>query len=247
MSPTEIAIILPCYNEAHRIAAALPELFFWRQKFELANSCKVYVYFANDGCRDNTTEIITQYSKNENDVKIVGYSNNQGRGKVLTVAFAEVPKSCLFALYMDADLATDLEHIRDVLELYRKEPQKLMVCGNRYYPGNDLKRPLLRQIWSWGWRSFLSTLFWRRLPDTQCGFKAFSQDIISTVVTRLKIPGFAADVEMVLRAQHLGVHVRSLDIRWVEKKGSTIRWSTVFKMFGEVLFLKRNIDRWLKE
>ncbi len=242
----EIAIILPCYNEAHRIAESLPELYNWRQKFEEKNSLKVHILFANDGCKDKTVEIITQHSKSEKNVKIVGYEKNQGRGAALKVAYSEVPPASLFALYMDADLATDLRHIQDVLNAYDKQGSKLVVCGNRYYPSNNLKRPLLRKIWSWGWRNFLSTLFWTKLPDTQCGFKAFSKDLIPNVLLQLKLPGFVADVEMILRAQNVGATIHNIDIIWTEKKGSTIRWSTVFKMFAEVLYVRRHLNSWIK-
>lgn len=242
---SEFTIVLPCYNESHRLRLALPELLIWRKNFELENNCTVKIFIANDGCTDSTIALAKELSEGEKNFFFTGYEKNQGRGAVLKTAFSEASPHSLFVLYMDADLATDLKHVLDILNIYRVKNKKLVVCGNRYYPGNDLKRPLLRKIWSWGWRTFVCTLFWKKLPDTQCGFKAFSYDLVEPVMKQLQIKGFVADVEMVLRAWEAGAEVRSLNIQWVEKKGSTIRWSTVFKMLGELKTLKVNLRTWL--
>jgi glycosyltransferase involved in cell wall biosynthesis len=243
----EFTIVLPCYNEAHRIGLSLPELFEWRKSFEESHKCHVKILLANDGCTDNTLELAKNMSVGEKNFDIVGYEVNQGRGAVLKVAFGLASPKSLFVLYMDSDLATDLKHVHDVWALYKEKQNKLMVCGNRYFPGNNLKRPLLRQIWSWGWKKFLTVLFWRKLPDTQCGFKALSYDLVEPIMNHLEIKGFVADVEMVIRAANEGAEIKSIDIQWVEKKGSTIRWSTVFKMLGELKILKLNLKRWLKK
>lgn len=240
-------IVMPCYNEAHRIAESLPELYNWRQEFESQNDCQVHVIFANDGSRDSTVTIVENLSRNEKNVQIVGYEKNQGRGQALKIAFAAAPLASKFTLYMDADLATDLRHVQDVYDLYCKESKPFMICGNRYYPGHELKRPLLRKIWSWGWRTFMSLLFWKKLPDTQCGFKALNAELIPAVMTHLQIKGFVADVEMVLRCVKAKAPIYSLNIAWTEKKGSTIRWSTILKMLGEVFELKKNLSHWLKD
>ncbi|MEZ4814455.1 MAG: glycosyltransferase [Bdellovibrionota bacterium] len=244
---TKFTIVLPCYNEAHRLALSLPDLFIWRQGFQERNKCLVQILLANDGCTDKTIELAKELSTNEQHFDIVGYDVNQGRGAALKLAFASAWKDSSFVLYMDADLATDLQHVQDVLDTYTNNPHKTVVCGNRYYAGNNLKRPLLRKIWSWGWRTFVSTLFLKKLPDTQCGFKALSADLIEPVMSLLKIKGFVADIEIILRAWSAKASVISLNIKWVEKKGSTIRWSTIFKMLLELKDLKSNQKKWLKE
>lgn len=244
---TEITVVLPCYNESHRLALSLPEFFAWRKSFQNHNSCRVNVILANDGCTDGTVDLAKELAKNEENFRICGYDQNQGRGSALKLAFSLASQKSLFVLYMDSDLATDLKHVQDVYEIFLKRPHSLLLCGNRYFKESQLKRPLLRKIWSWGWRTFVSMLFLRKLPDSQCGFKAISPDLIIPVMTPLKIKGFVADVEIILRTWAVGAKVQSLNISWVEKKGSTIRWSTVFKMLLELKELKLNVSGWLKE
>jgi glycosyltransferase involved in cell wall biosynthesis len=242
-----ITVILPCYNEAHRLALSLPDLFSWREKFQESHNCTVKILLANDGCTDGTVELAKKLAHDQKDFDIVGYEKNQGRGAALKVAFSTASARSLFVLYMDADLATDLRHVHDVWLRYKEQRTKLMLCGNRYFAGNNLHRPFIRQLWSWGWKRFLSLLFWKRLPDTQCGFKALSYDIVPAVVGELQIKGFVADVEMVLRAWEAGAKVESLNIFWEEKKGSTIRWSTLLVMLKELRVLKQNLSSWLKK
>lgn len=244
-STQSFSIVLPCYNEAHRIGTSLPELFEWRHNFELKNKCTVNVFLASDGCTDNTLALAREISIEEKKFSIVGYEKNKGRGAVLKHSFQLTPSDSLFVLYMDADLATDLKHVQDVYDLFIHNPSNLLVCGNRYFPESKLKRPLLRKIWSWGWRSFVCILFMQKMPDTQCGFKAISRSLIDKTVSQLQIPGFVADVEIILRAQKNKAEIKEINIDWIEKKGSTIRWSTVFKMFGEMLKLKLNQRTWI--
>jgi len=244
---SEITIVLPCYNESHRLALSLPEFFAWRKSFQSMNACKVNVFLANDGCTDGTVALAKELAANESNFEICGYERNQGRGAALKLSFALAPKTSLFVMYMDSDLATDLRHVQDVYQLFLKQPHSLLVCGNRYFKGNQLQRPLLRKIWSWGWRTFVSALFLRKLPDSQCGFKAMSSDLVLPVMSPLKIKGFVADIEIILRTWAAGAEIKSININWVEKKGSTIRWSTVFKMLLELKELKLNIRGWLNE
>lgn len=243
----EFTIVLPCYNESHRLALSLPSLFDWRQAFQKQNNCRVKIVIANDGCTDRTVELAKELAKDEQDFDILGYSENRGRGAVLKEVFPQSSQQSLFVLYMDSDLATDLKHVQEVFNAYLLKPSKLVICGNRYFLGNNLKRPLLRKIWSWGWRTFLSLLFLKKLPDTQCGFKAVSSDLIQPIIAQLHIKGFVADVEIILRSWVLKAEVRSINVSWVEKKGSTIRWSTILKMLFELKDLKLNLKPWLKE
>ncbi len=244
---SEITIVLPCYNEAHRLALSLPEFFAWRKSFQASNNCQVNVFLANDGCTDNTVSLAKELASNESNFEICGYERNQGRGAALKLAFGLAPKNSLFVMYMDSDLATDLKHVQEIYDLFLKQPHSLLICGNRYFKGNNLHRPLLRKVWSWGWRTFVSTLFLRKLPDSQCGFKAISPDLIEPVMIPLKIKGFVADIEIILRTWAAGAEIKSININWVEKKGSTIRWSTVFKMLLELKELKLNVKNWLNE
>lgn len=243
----EFTIVLPCYNESHRLALSLPDLFQWRHQFQKQNNCLVRIMLANDGCTDGTVELAKELAHGEINFDIIGYAKNQGRGAVLKAAFPQSSPQSLFVLYMDADLATDLKHVHEVYDLFLKQPQKLVICGNRYFKESGLKRPLLRKIWSWGWRSFLSLLFLKKLPDTQCGFKALSYDLIHPVISQLRIKGFVADVEIILRAWSIDAEVRSVNVSWVEKKGSTIRWGTILKMLFELKDLKLNLESWLAD
>jgi dolichyl-phosphate beta-glucosyltransferase len=53
---------------------------------------------------------------------------------------------------------------------------------------------------------------WR---DTQCGFKLFRLATTRRLFELQQIDGFAFDVELLVLARKLGLHVREVPVRWV--------------------------------
>jgi hypothetical protein len=56
-----------------------------------------------------------------------------------------------------------------------------------------------------------------RLPwrDTQCGFKLFRLTTARRLFELQRVDGFAFDVELLVIARGLGLHVREVPVRWV--------------------------------
>src|SRR6266542_2499931 len=77
--------------------------------------------------------------------------------------------------------------------------------------------------------------FW----DTQCGFKAFRLDVCRPIVEAVRLDGFAFDVELLYLAQHAGLRVREIPVRWNHAEGSKVQFfKDSLRMLREVIALR---------
>ncbi len=61
-----------------------------------------------------------------------------------------------------------------------------------------------------------------RFRDTQCGFKAFRTPVARLLFHLVRIDRFAFDVEILARAQRLGLRIAEVPVQWRHVPGSTI-------------------------
>jgi len=62
-----------------------------------------------------------------------------------------------------------------------------------------------------------------RLHDTQCGLKVFSREVALRLFRDLSITGFAFDVELLVRADLLGLRVEEVPVEWRHVEESRVR------------------------
>jgi glycosyltransferase involved in cell wall biosynthesis len=121
-SPPIIAIVVPCYNEEE----VLPET-----RSRINNKIKTLishtlisnkssVVFIDDGSKDNTWKLITQYhSENPETVYGIKLSKNCGHQNALLCGLLAVENFCDAAISLDADLQDDIEVIDNMIEQYK--------------------------------------------------------------------------------------------------------------------------------
>ena len=73
--------------------------------------------FVDDGSTDGTTEIVENYAKSENRLKLIAYKPNKGIASAATQAFSAASKEFLF--WQTVDWSYDLKNLRIFLELLK--------------------------------------------------------------------------------------------------------------------------------
>ena len=192
----ETLIVVPCYNEAHR----LPGDAFLRFARETPDTGFLFV---NDGSSDNTLEILHQLaSESPQNIDVLDQQSNRGKAEAvragLLAAFAKGPR---FVGFWDADLATPLQEIPRFIEVFREHPEVEFVFGSRVrLMGHDIHRHLSRHLRG---RIFATAAsFTLRLPiyDTQCGAKLFrSSPEVAALFKDPWISRWIFDVELIAR------------------------------------------------
>ena len=211
----EVSVVLPAYNEEATIRNTVETTLSTLAAFLPAGAFEVIV--AEDGCDDATPEIADEMAERDDRVRHVHSEERLGRGGALERAFRAADGETL--VYFDTDLATDMQHLEELVESIRTEGYDV-ATGSRWISGQEADRPAKRGVPS---RAFngLTRLFLRsKLQDHQCGFKAFDRDALEALVPDVQDQHWFWDTEVLVKAQRRGYRVKEFAVDW-ESKGDT--------------------------
>jgi dolichyl-phosphate beta-glucosyltransferase len=209
-----LEILIPARNEAKRLPNTLAHTVRYLEAQPYSSS----VVVIDNGSVDRTTDVVAGIRSARVPVHLTGCARP---GKGAAVRRGLLTSRALFVGYMDADLATPVETLDTVLPLL---DQWQAVVGSRRIHGARLavRQPARRALGGMVFRALAQRL----LPcvvDTQCGFKFFAGDLARTVARRLRIDGFAFDVELLRAVTDMGVPVKEIPVVWSDSPGSTLR------------------------
>ena len=195
----EIAVLIPCYNEAITIAKVVSDA----KKY--LPSATVYVYDNNS--TDSTAEEARKAGA------IVRKETRQGKGNVVRTMFRDVDAEVY--LMVDGDDTYGLETAPEMVRRVKQENAD-MVVGDRlsgdYYTenkrafhnfGNDLVRFQINH------------LFHTRVKDVMTGYRAFSYRFVKTFAISSK--GFEIETEMTAHAADRNLLMSSLPITYRDR------------------------------
>jgi glycosyltransferase involved in cell wall biosynthesis len=139
--------------------------------------------------------------------------------------------------FMDADLATDIEHTAEAVE---KLDDYDFVIGSR--TGEGTERNIGRKIPSLVFNNLLKTVFSSEIEDHQCGFKFFRKEKVEEIMEEVKNKHFFWDAELLVRAQRQGISVYELEVNWKEDEDSNVNvLLDGLKFFSEIIRLKKDL------
>ncbi len=204
-------VTLPARNEEKRLVSAVQRVDGLLQ--ELGHPYILLI--AEDGSTDDTFGVAKGLTSAYPNLKLIHNDSKLGRGRALRNAW----QSTLADVYvfMDTDLATDLRFLPKLVARMQSESLDF-VTGSRYSPGSNLRRPLLRKMFSLAYNGIVRALFDTKLSDHQCGFKAFSRRAVMTVLPLTRENGWAWDTEMIVYLKTLGWKVAEIPVSWREMK-----------------------------
>ena len=187
-----ISLILPAWNEADVIATAVAEA-----DAALSQVTSDYeIIVVDDGSTDDTAKIVREVSADNDCVRLVQHSPNQGYGAAIRSGFAAAEKSLV--VFADADCQFDLTELdRFVLLSQRYD----IVCGYRI----DRKDTPLRCLYSKVYNLLVRLLLGTGVRDVDCALKMFHRDVAKML--RITGNGFLVNSEMLVQARQLGLTV----------------------------------------
>ena len=89
-----------------------------------------------------------------------------------------------------------------------------------------------------------------KVRDTQCGFKAFPQEIGLLLARLQKVNRFAYDIELLSLAQLCGYGIQEIPVRWLNSPNSRLRpvrdaFLTFFDLIRIKMYIWRGVYRQL--
>lgn len=213
-SPAEalLDVVIPARNEAGRIERGLATLAGRLSRLDVGSR----IIVVDNGSTDGTGGIVRAWS-GPVPVRLLTCPTP---GKGAAVRRGLLATTAPYVGFCDADMATDVEILDDVLAMLANGAQ--VIVGSRRHPESDVEvysHPL-RRVGALAFNR-LSREMTGGLVDTQCGFKFFAGPLARTAAARLRTPGFAFDVELLLHCRRLGAGIVEIPVVWRDMPGST--------------------------
>ncbi|WP_295298424.1 glycosyltransferase family 2 protein [uncultured Brachyspira sp.] len=120
-----LSFIIPCYNEEEVLNMLYKRL---NKVSKLIDNYDIEFIFINDGSKDKTEEIIEEFIKNDNRIKLLSFSRNFGHQAAVSCGIHYTNSD--LAVIIDADLQDPPEIIPDMIKMY-EETKCPIIYGKR--------------------------------------------------------------------------------------------------------------------
>ncbi|MEY3968825.1 MAG: hypothetical protein RL137_1731 [Bacteroidota bacterium] len=166
----QLSIVVPLYNEAE----SLPELHDWIVRILNQEQLSYEILFIDDGSKDNSWEVITALSKQNNAVKALRFQRNYGKSAALQVGF-EAAKGAV-VITMDADMQDSPDEIPALYRMITEEDLDV-VSGWKKVRHDPLSKTIPTKLYNWAARRITGIY----LHDFNCGLKAYKSEVVKSI------------------------------------------------------------------
>lgn len=225
MSNIRLSVIIPAYNEEKRLPKTLREV----DKYLSKQDYNYEIVVVDDGSKDETVAKTREMVSEIKNLRVIDNKENHGKGYVVKQGMLE--SNGEYRLFMDADNSTTVNQVEGMWPYFREGFD--IVIGSREIEGAILDPPqppgrkpkgaafrMLTNIFAWLWD----------IKDTQCGFKAFTQEAADKVFNKCKVDRFSFDVEALVIAKKLNCKIKEMPITWVNDLDSKVKFKNMVKM-----------------
>ncbi|HEY9123956.1 MAG TPA: glycosyltransferase family 2 protein [Bacteroidales bacterium] len=228
----KLSIIIPLYNEERYILSTLKKV----EEVIIPKSINdVEIIVIDDCSKDNSWQIINEYVKNKENVKLFRHDVNKGKGAAMRTGIANCTGDLV--VFQDADLELSPEDIPVMIDTMIKLDVDF-VNGSRYLSG--VPRPL-----SSFWRYIGNKIFTLltamiinvKISDMACGYKLVKKDLLDKL--NLKENRFGIEAEIMIKALRFKKErIAEVPVQYLprtQQEGKKIRNSDAFKIFYKIL------------
>jgi len=229
-----LSLVIPAFNEQARLPALLDVLANSAGEvvadagFELIEAVVV-----DDGSTDASRKMLEAGVADDPKLKPV-FDLTQNRGKGAAFAAGVRHAQGDYVLLVDVDLSTPLEELHKLTKAI--EGGADVVIGSRAIDGAIVERgPAHRKWLGKGFNGTVRILTGLPVRDTQCGFKLMPTAVARRLVETQLCPGFAFDVELLMRAHGAGLGIEEVPVLYLHDSRSSVRVvSASFQMLRDV-------------
>lgn len=227
-----IFILLPAFNEEESLPVLLP-------KIESLFSQKEYLVIAcDDGSKDRTLEILSNYQRNM-PIEIIRHKINRGLGETSRDLFervSELTKADDIIVRFDCDDTHDPKYINDMI--LKLDEGFDVVIASRFQPGGGQHGVTpFRAFISRSANLFMKLFFpIKGVFEYSCGFRAYRGCIIQSAIAfygndfiQLKGLGFTCTLEKLVKLKILGARFSEVpfELRYDQKLSASKMVSSI--------------------
>ena len=240
------ALVVPCFNEGKRLDVAAFRSY-------LSERHGIRIIFADDGSSDNTVEVLQRVCQGyEDSTHILRGGKNRGKAEAVRMGLLYTLNESDQRVvgFWDADLATPLDAVEELLEVLNARPEINMVFGSRVkLLGRTIERRPVRHYLGRIFATVVSITLGIAIYDTQCGAKLFRvQPDLRHVLAEPFLSKWVFDIEILARyislcgndAARVERMIYEFPLRkWTDVEGSKVRPKDFFVAFSDVVRIRR--------
>ena len=190
----KIGILVPTYNNAKTLKTVIDDLLRFTHQ----------IIVVNDGSTDDTLAILATY----NQITVVSYAQNKGKGYALKCGFAQaraLTYRCVITIDSDGQHRTS--DLYKFLEEEQRYPNTLIIGSRLMEQANKSAQSSFANKFSNFWFR-VQTL--QNVPDTQSGFRLYPLESMGNM--HLITNRYECELEVLVRAAWKGIVIRSISI-----------------------------------
>ena len=231
----DVSVIVPAYNEQKRIKKTIEAINDYFRNKQVTRQ----IIVVDDGSSDNTVGVVKDLRKEINDLSVITYHQNCGKGYAIRKGVEESHGE--YILFTDADNSTPIEEFEKFYPLLKGNS---VVIGSRYITGSNIvvAQPWHRILIGRVANMLIQTFILDGVRDTQCGFKAFQHEAAREIFSRMKMNRFGFDIEILAIARLLNFSIREIPVSWYNSGESRVRpVKDALRTFRELIYIKLNL------
>ena len=236
----DLSIVIPAFEESNKIARDIEAA----TAFLKDNHFTGQIIVVDDGSKDNTAEVVKNAVRSSPpgiELKVERYSHHHGKGYAVHKGIEQT--SGEYVMFADSGCCVPYEDTLRGLELIKSGACDI-AHGSRKMRGCHIEKAqsLYRRICSkmFHWFVIHDMKIPAEFSDTQCGFKIYRGDVARHLYGECITEGFTFDIEIIMRAQKEGYHIKEFPIDWTcdpDSRLSPTRSS--WRVLSELLKIRR--------
>jgi dolichyl-phosphate beta-glucosyltransferase len=231
----DLSVIIPSYNEEFRILSTLNSVHDC-----LTQAVPNFEIIAvNDGSKDGTSQVVEEFAKHHERVRLISYPMNKGKG--FAVKTGVLAANGELVLMNDADGSSPIEECLRLNEAIQKGADIAIGSRAKPDPTRVVKALSYRTHMGNTFNSIVQSLLLPGIYDTQCGFKLFKRQVAREIFSLARINGYGFDVEILYIARQRNYVIAEVPINWSNVDGSKVNiMIDPAKMLFEIMKIKIN-------
>lgn len=234
MAHPYLSLIIPAYNEEHRLPATLESVF----AFLDTQPYTWEILVVDNHSTDSTSRIISSYQQRIPALRGI-YEERRGKGRAVRTGMLEARGD--FRFMCDADLSMPIRELKRFLPPLLTDFE--IAIASREAPGAvRYSEPHYRHLGGRLINLIIRLLVLPDLHDTQCGFKCFTRAAAEDLFHNQTLDGWSFDIEILAVARQRGYRIKEIPIPWYYNQDSKVNaLQDAVVMIGDILKIRRNL------
>jgi glycosyltransferase involved in cell wall biosynthesis len=239
----DLSIVVPAYNEEQRLLPTLRRLHTFLRSQQL----RFEIVVVDDGSRDGTAALVERTTATIPELRLVRQTPNRGKGAAVRIGM--LAANGTLRVMCDADGSMPPEQLPALLAPILAGKAAIAI-GSRYAAGahSVTPQPRYRVLWSRLCNKVIQRTLVPGVRDTQCGFKAFTEEAARELFSVARIDGWAFDLEILALARRRGIAIAEVGVEWQDDRRSRVNpLVDMWKVIREAFTIRRNLRRGVYE